>query len=123
MCLNPIPGEHIHTSAQRGSGLSDMATSAIRRTDRSQKQKAKPIWRWVSADGKAHEVWQSVGVVWHTLRHSWASWMRVAGVELADIQELGGWRDPRSVKRYSLTLMSIICALPRKRSKPGTVAR
>jgi len=55
--------------------------------------------RW--ADGKgAHELWHG-DFVWHGLRHTWASWQRVAGTPLSDIQALGGWRDPRSVARYA----------------------
>lgn len=56
--------------------------------------------RWTTPDGKAHEKWEG-DVVWHTLRHSWASWQRVAGTAIEDIQALGGWKDARSVKRYA----------------------
>jgi integrase len=40
-------------------------------------------------------------VRWHDLRHTWASLMRQQGLPLEVIQELGGWRDARMVKRYS----------------------
>ena len=38
---------------------------------------------------------------WHDLRHTWASMMRMQGVDDRSIQELGGWRDIRMVSRYS----------------------
>ena len=38
---------------------------------------------------------------WHDLRHTWASWLRMAGVPLDVIQELGGWKSGSMVKRYA----------------------
>jgi len=38
---------------------------------------------------------------WHDLRHTWASLMRQAGVSLADLQEMGGWKSPVMVQRYA----------------------
>lgn len=58
--------------------------------------------RWMSADGKRHEKWHG-DFVWHGLRHTWASWQRVAGTPMEDIQALGAWKDARSVARYSHT--------------------
>lgn len=40
-------------------------------------------------------------VRWHDLRHTWASLMRQAGVSLADLQEMGGWKSARMVQRYA----------------------
>jgi integrase len=40
-------------------------------------------------------------VRWHDLRHTWASQLRQQGLGLEVIQELGGWKDSRMVKRYS----------------------
>lgn len=37
----------------------------------------------------------------HTLRHTFASRLAMAGVDLRTIQELGGWSDLNMVKRYS----------------------
>jgi len=34
-------------------------------------------------------------------RHSWASWLRQAGVSLALIQEMGGWKSIKMVQRYA----------------------
>ncbi len=38
---------------------------------------------------------------WHDLRHTWASWLRQAGVGIHDLQELGGWKTDAMVKRYA----------------------
>lgn len=38
---------------------------------------------------------------WHDLRHTWASWLRQSGVDLATIQEMGGWKDPKMTQRYA----------------------
>ena len=41
------------------------------------------------------------GVTLHTLRHSFASRLAMAGVDLRTIMELGGWNDLSMVQRYS----------------------
>jgi integrase len=38
---------------------------------------------------------------WHDLRHTWASLMRQSGEGLDKIQEMGGWQDPKMVRRYA----------------------
>lgn len=40
-------------------------------------------------------------VCWHTLRHTWASWHRMNGTPLDELQDLGGWKDPKMVRRYA----------------------
>lgn len=40
-------------------------------------------------------------VTLHTLRHTFASRLAMAGVDLRTIQELGGWQDLKMVERYS----------------------
>lgn len=40
-------------------------------------------------------------VRWHDLRHTWASLLRQSGVELSELQELGGWESPIMVQRYA----------------------
>ena len=37
---------------------------------------------------------------WHDLRHTWASWCRMNGVEDRDLLELGGWKSEKMVRRY-----------------------
>jgi len=38
---------------------------------------------------------------WHDLRHTWASWLRQAGVATWVLQELGGWKSESMVRRYA----------------------
>ena len=40
-------------------------------------------------------------VRWHDLRHTWASLLRQSGVDLADLQEMGGWESGVMVQRYA----------------------
>ena len=40
-------------------------------------------------------------VCWHTLRHTWASWHRMNGTSMDTLQDLGGWKDPKMVRRYA----------------------
>ena len=42
-----------------------------------------------------------VDVRWHDLRHTWASLLRQSGVDLADLQEMGGWESGVMVQRYA----------------------
>jgi site-specific recombinase XerD len=44
---------------------------------------------------------QLSGVSPHTLRHTFASRLVMAGVDLRTVQELGGWRTIAMVERYS----------------------
>ena len=41
------------------------------------------------------------GFTWHGLRHTWASRLVMAGVDLRTLQQLGSWRTPMMVERYS----------------------
>ena len=41
------------------------------------------------------------GVVWHTLRHTWASWAVMSGVRLEEVMRLGGWKTYSMVLRYA----------------------
>jgi integrase len=43
------------------------------------------------------------GVTPHTLRHTWASRMEMSGASQKTLMELGGWKDPKMVARYSHT--------------------
>lgn len=40
-------------------------------------------------------------VRWHTLRHTWASWMAQEGASTLVLKELGGWQSVRIAERYS----------------------
>ena len=41
------------------------------------------------------------GVTWHALRHTFASRLVAAGVDLRTVRELGGWRTLSMVQRYA----------------------
>ena len=38
---------------------------------------------------------------WHDLRHTWASHHAMNGTPVHVLQELGGWHDPKMVRRYA----------------------
>lgn len=38
---------------------------------------------------------------WHDLRHTWASWLIQHGMPLYDLQEMGGWKTEKMVRRYA----------------------
>jgi len=41
------------------------------------------------------------GFTWHSLRHTFASRLVMAGVDLRTVQELGGWKTLSMVARYA----------------------
>lgn len=41
------------------------------------------------------------GYTWRCNRHTFASWLAVAGVDLRSVQAFGGWRTRAMVQRYS----------------------
>lgn len=38
---------------------------------------------------------------WHDLRHTWATWLRQAGIPTHELQRLGGWKTAAMVERYA----------------------
>ncbi|MCR4304977.1 MAG: site-specific integrase [Gallionella sp.] len=54
---------------------------------------------WYSALRKAKLY--KTGVVWHSLRHTWASWHVMNGTRLEELMALGGWKSYAMVKRYA----------------------
>lgn len=54
---------------------------------------------WYSALRKAKL--KDTGVVWHTLRHTWASWFVMSGGTLQELMALGGWKSYSMVLRYT----------------------
>jgi integrase len=44
---------------------------------------------------------KGTGVVWHTLRHTFAAWAVMSGVRLEEVMKLGGWKTYQMVLRYS----------------------
>jgi site-specific recombinase XerC len=61
-------------------------------------QAAQGALRAEDQDGEASRL---EGVTWHSLRHTFASRLVVAGVDLRTVQELGGWRTLSMVQRYA----------------------
>ena len=64
----------------------------------------KPLYKasnraWYSALRKTKL--KSTGVVWHTLRHTWASWFVMNGGTLQELMALGGWKSYSMVLRYA----------------------
>jgi site-specific recombinase XerD len=53
------------------------------------------------AAGRHEEANRLDGVTWHALRHTFASRLVAAGVDLRTVQELGGWRTLAMVQRYA----------------------
>jgi len=53
------------------------------------------------AAGREDEATRLDGVTWHALRHTFASRLVAAGVDLRTVQELGGWRTLSMVQRYA----------------------
>ena len=41
------------------------------------------------------------GFRWHSLRHTWASWLAQSGTPMNVLQEMGGWESPSMVRRYA----------------------
>jgi len=53
------------------------------------------------AAGREDEVARLDGVTWRALRHTFASRLVAAGVDLRTVQELGGWKTLSMVQRYA----------------------
>jgi len=101
-------------SAARGA-LMDLA--ALRRhPDDPEEAICRPAYRTMSrefvravqaaqgtlrAAGQDEESRRLDGVTWHALRHTFASRLVAAGVDLRTVQELGGWRTLSMVQRYA----------------------
>ena len=61
------------------------------------------------------------GVNWHTLRHSWASWMAMEGTPALVLKDLGAWKSLAMVERYSHLNPDALAAWAKKsRTKTGT---
>lgn len=61
------------------------------------------------------------GVNWHTLRHSWASWMAMEGTPLLILKDLGAWKSLAMVERYAHLNPDALAAWAAKsRTKTGT---
>ena len=69
----------------------------------------KPRQVWDAPTGKASSAaWRKACIRaglptlrWHDLRHTWASWHRMAGTPDSALQELGGWASSDMLQRYA----------------------
>lgn len=50
----------------------------------------------------------------HDNRHTWATMLRAAGVPLEDIQDLGGWKSEKMVRRYAAPDMQALAERAKK---------
>lgn len=103
-----LPGEVMKNGEPLSIPISDLAMDVIR-----ERIGKSSVWVFANADGQplrgiSSKVWAKAiaraglpGLRWHDLRHTWASIARQHGLSSELIQELGGWRDPRMVLRYS----------------------
>lgn len=59
-------------------------------------------------------------MTWHALRHTFASRLVAAGVDLRAVQELGGWRTLAMVQRYAhLSPGHLLAAVEKIVTAPG----
>src|SRR5262245_18689431 len=72
---------------------------AYRTTARAFENAVKRAQAALKADGKAPS--RLDGYTWHGNRHTFASRLVTAGVDLRTVQQLGGWRTLAMVMRYS----------------------
>jgi integrase len=104
-----IPAQSTKGGRAIGIALSEDAVKVLKGIKRSEGQERVFLYegRPVSnAYGKA--AWRKackraglVGLRFHDLRHTWASWLMQAGVPAYAIQALGGWASPKMVERYA----------------------
>jgi Phage integrase family len=87
-CLGQHP-THVFTYAKIGKG-------------------GKILWRRPMTSGsnntgfrKARKRAGLLGLRWHDLRHTWATWHAQAGTPAIVLQALGGWKDARMVRTYT----------------------
>jgi len=73
--------------------------------------------------GREDEAARLDGVTWHALRHTFASRLVAAGVDLRTVQELGGWRTLSMVQRYAhLSPGHLAAAVEKIVATPAVVA-
>jgi integrase len=78
----------------------------------------KPRLTWEMPTGKASSAaWRKACIRaglptlrWHDLRHTWASWHRMAGTPDSALQELGGWASADMLQRYAHLAPSHVAA-------------
>jgi len=75
------------------------------------------------AAGQEDEAGRLDGVTWHALRHTFASRLVAAGVDLRTVQELGGWRTLSMVQRYAHVAPGhLVAAVEKIMAAPAVIA-
>jgi integrase len=103
-----LPSEIMKNGQPHSIPINDVAMAILR-----ERLGKSADWVFTNATGQpirgiSSKVWAKAvakagleGLRWHDLRHTWASIARQRGLPPELIQELGGWKDPRMVQRYS----------------------
>jgi integrase len=104
-------GDQMKGRVAHGIPLSDAAIAALEERRGAHKtyvfahpDSGRPLYKasnraWYNALRKTKL--KATGVVWHTLRHTWASWFVMNGGTLQELMELGGWKSYSMVLRYA----------------------
>jgi integrase len=104
-------GDQMKGKVAHGIPLNDDAMAVLEARRRLHKQyvfahpeSGKPLYKasnraWYNALRKSKL--KKTGVVWHSLRHTWAAWAVMSGVRLEEVMRLGGWKTYSMVLRYS----------------------
>jgi integrase len=103
--------DRMKAGVAHGIPLNDAAMSVLERRKGIHKvyvfpspETKKPYYKasnraWYAALRKSKL--KNTGVVWHSLRHTWASWAVMSGVRLEEVMRLGGWKTYSMVLRYA----------------------
>jgi integrase len=91
-------------AAQRrrpGDPHESVCRGAYRTVSREFVQAVQAAQATLRAAGREAEAARLDGVTWHALRHTFASRLVAAGVDLRTVQELGGWKTLSMFQRYA----------------------
>jgi integrase len=104
-------GDQMKAGAAHGIPLNDDAMAVLRKRQGIAKRYVFPNpdtgLPYVKASNRAwyaalrRSRLKDTGVVWHTLRHTWASWFVMNGGTLQELMALGGWKSYSMVLRYA----------------------
>lgn len=110
-CVAWFYADQMKGKAPHGIPLNDDAMAILRKRRGCHKvyvfpnpDTGKPYYKasnriWYAALRKSKL--KGTGVVWHTLRHTWASWFVMNGGTLQELMALGGWKSYSMVLRYA----------------------
>jgi integrase len=79
-----------------------------------------PIGSIKTAWGKATKRARLMGLKWHELRHTWASWHTMNGTPPIILKELGGWASLAMVERYSHLAVGHLAQWAQSGTKKGS---